>query len=226
MKFSRKTNKRSDIPSFREFLYQEKILRESGIIEDNEINYESKTSDISKERPSEKNSAKKQIYNDYNKNQIKAINLEKYKLIKENGLLKEELENYRKSLEKKELNDSIISSKDEKISELEKEIKRLKINNESSKKEKEKEKEEENYIPNGIVNDDLEEKNRLNKIIDELKTKVKDLNEHKNRMELKINELKSKLEENDEEKNGLNKTIDDLKIKLEKSNKSYKFRKI
>ena len=109
MKFSRKTNKRSDIPSFREFLYQEKILRESGIIEDNEINYESKTSDISKERPSEKNSAKKQIYNDYNKNQIKAINLEKYKLIKENGLLKEELENYRKSLEKKELNDNIIS---------------------------------------------------------------------------------------------------------------------
>ena len=189
MKFSRKTNKRSDIPSFREFLYQEKILRESGIIEDNEINYESKTSDISKERPSEKNSAKKQIYNDYNKNQIKAINLEKYKLIKENGLLKEELENYRKSLEKKELNDSIISSNDEKISELEKEIKRLKINNESSKKEKEKE-EEENYIPNGIVNDDLEEKNRLNKIIEELKTKVKDLNENKNRMELKINELK------------------------------------
>ena len=45
----------------------------------------------------------------------------------------------------------------------------------------------------------MEEKNRLNKIIEELKTKVKDLNENKNRMELKINELKSKIEENDAE---------------------------
>ena len=89
-----------------------------------------------------------------------------------------------------------------------------------------KEEEEENYIPNGIVNDDLEEKNRLNKIIDELKTKVKDLNEQKNRMELKINELKSKLEENDEEKNRLNKTIDELKIKICHQQMLHKIKKI
>ena len=141
MKFGRKSNKRSDIPSFREFLYQEKILRESGIIDDQDSDIQSSASNISKEKYKYKTATK----DNYKDNQIKAINRENYKLIKENGLLKEEIENYKKNLENK---DGLYNNKDEKIKKLEKEIMRLKIN-ESAKKEKK----EENEIPNGIEKD-------------------------------------------------------------------------
>ena len=99
MKFGSKFNKRSDIPSFREFLSYEKIIKESGYNEDSEIEVKSNASKEQKEKYIEN-----KLKSGHNKNttekQIKAINKEKYKLIKENGLLKEEIENYRKSLEK------------------------------------------------------------------------------------------------------------------------------
>ena len=120
MKFGSKFNKRSDIPSFREFLSYEKIIKESGYNEDSEIEVKSNASKEQKEKYIEN-----KLKSGHNKNttekQIKAINKEKYKLIKENGLLKEEIENYRKSLEKDK-----------------KEIQRLK-SNELTMKEKETE---------------------------------------------------------------------------------------
>ena len=164
MKFGRKSNKRSDIPSFREFLYQEKILRESGIIDDQESDIQSNASNISKDKYKYK-TATTTTKGYYKDNQIKAINRENYKLIKENGLLKEEIENYKKNLENK---DDLHNNKDEKIKKLEKEIMRLKIN-ESAKKEKK----EEEDIPNGIEKENSEEKNKLNKIINDQKIKIK-----------------------------------------------------
>ena len=219
MRRGKKINRRPEVPSFREFLNQEKILRESGIIDSHDsdkhpikpkISHFSAISIKSKE----KHNSDKTFKSDYNENQIKAINIEKFKLIKENGLLKEEIENYRKSLEKKDFRKKS-SSKDEKIKKLEREIMRLK-NSDIAKKEKEKEKE--NDIPNGIVNEDLEE-NKMNKIIEEQKLKLRELNEQKNKTEQKLLEYKSKNEEINTEKNELNKTIDELKSKLDKTNK-------
>ena len=59
MKFGGRANKRSEIPSFREFINQEKILKESGIIDDKEIDYEVNKVDTSKERSDKKNKNKK-----------------------------------------------------------------------------------------------------------------------------------------------------------------------
>ena len=158
MKFGSRTNKRSDIPSFREFLNQEKILRESGIIDNEDSEIHQNASQILKEKNKTK-SKSSNLNNDNKDSQIKAISLENYKLIKENGLLKEEIENYKKNLENK---DDLHNNKDEKIKKLEKEIMRLKIN-ESAKKEKK----EEEDIPNGIEKENSEEKNKLNKIIND-----------------------------------------------------------
>ena len=219
MKFGGRANKRSEIPSFREFINQEKILKESesGIKDDKESEYESiKINTPNTKEKSDKKNKNKKILN-YSETQIKEFNIEKYKLIKENGLLKEEIENYRKSMVNKDFNKLSNNSKDEKIKKLEKEIMRLK-SNESAKKESDTDKE--NYIPNGIVQTDFEEeKNKLNKIISELKAKIKEITEHKNKAEKSLTEIKSKFEENNKEKSGLNKTIEELKSKLEKGNK-------
>ena len=95
MKFGSRTNKRSDIPSFREFLNQEKILRESGIIDNEDSEIHQNASQILKEKNKTK-SKSSNLNNDNKDSQIKAISIENYKLIKENGLLKEELENLKK----------------------------------------------------------------------------------------------------------------------------------
>ena len=94
MKFGSRSNKRWGIPSFREFLYQEKILKETGIIDEQESEITQSASQILKDK--NKNKSRKDSNNANQESQIKTLNIENYRLIKENGLLREELENCKK----------------------------------------------------------------------------------------------------------------------------------